>query len=284
MRLFAWIIGILLVIGLTAFIVSRLRMGPNVAASDALIEREFIEYLRTEFPFLVIERPSSRELKLRGPGEESVLLALDNAISDARGLDGGGRKAAYERFTSSVRMWLGGKDASLTDKKESVLPRLVHREFIESMGNADVIARSVGDTPLRMCFVVSENGQAQFLMRSDLAVLGVTENQLDMLALRNARPMVSSEELADIFANPRRLIVIDGGDAFNATRILVLKEMLRPGQVLGVAVPDRDTLVVAADPDESTWNRLAAAARKPASARTIFERPLKVTAEQIEAH
>ena len=281
-----WIaVGVMLVLGglVVAWLNLRGRGGPGL--SDEEIQREVVAHLKLALPTLKVVEEKPRELKLAGPDDQEATMFLDNlivAVNASRGR-AEDRERIYEEFSRPLRVFAGVETRpSVTAQTEKILPRLVHREYLESMGEAAVLNRRLGETPLHVAYVVDEEASVRFITDKDLEELGMSAEQLDELAMKNFRPKLPEGAYRDIMERVGKATILSEGDSFDATRLLLVMERLEPGEVIAAAVPDRDTLVIVPRPEEGTWEKLETVAATPRSSRVILGRPLRVTSLGIE--
>jgi hypothetical protein len=76
--------------------------------------------------------------------------------------------------------------------------------------------------------------------------------------------------------------VLEGGDSFDAERLLPVPGVLGEGEELAAAIPDRDTLVLASPPTDGDWSAMGKLARAPAG-DVLWPEPLRVTSTGIFA-
>ena len=79
-------------------------------------------------------------------------------------------------------------------------------------------------------------------MHEDLAELGLSAAEARERAFRQLRDRMPSAVIREQLSDPK-VATYTAMDSYDAARILVLPELLSPGEQLGVAIPDRDTLV-----------------------------------------
>jgi hypothetical protein len=72
------------------------------------------------------------------------------------------------------------------------------------------------------------------------------------------------------------------GDTFDATRLLLVPEMLNEGEALAIVIPDRDTLGLLPVPADGNWAPIRKLARTPASPYTLLDKPLRATRDGFE--
>jgi uncharacterized protein YtpQ (UPF0354 family) len=281
-----WIaVGVTLVLGglVVAWLNLRRRGRPRL--SDEEIQREVVEHLRRTLPSVTIATEKPREIKLAGPNDQEATMFLDNLIAAVNASRGRmeDRERIYGEFSRPLRVFAGvDTRPSLNDQIDKILPRLVHREYLENMGGAEVLNRRLGETPLHVAYVVDEEASVRFVTVKDLEELGMSAEQLDELAMKNFRPKLPEGAYRDIMERAGKATILSEGDSFDASRLLLVMERLGPGEVIAAAVPDRDTLVIVPRPDEATWAKLETVAATPRSSRVILGRPLRVTSLGIE--
>lgn len=252
-------------------------------ATEEVIEKELAEYLAREFPSLEMDRSHPGDIRIATPEGGRAIVAVQNIVGDAREHDLDGRQRVYGSVARAIRSAITPSAVPLAMKLGRVFPQVVHKEFTESVLGRALLSVPLGETPLRVCYVVEDKGQVEFISKPDQAKERVSEADIIAAARDNAKALVSIEQFEKITRSSKANIV-DGDDVFNATRLLVIMEYLKPGQVLAVALPDRDTLVIWPNPDAAAWLTMEKVAKKPFSSRLIFDRPLRVTSQGIEVH
>jgi uncharacterized protein YtpQ (UPF0354 family) len=259
------------------------RRGPRL--SDDQIQQEVVAHLARTLPTLKVVELKPREIKLHNASGEEATMYLENLIASinaSRGRDED-RARIYDEFTRPLGQYAGVVQvAPIATQTASIFPRLVHREYLDQMAPGDPVHRRIGETPLHVAYVLDEENSVRFITSKDLAELAMTQEQLEALAMGNFRPRLPEKSFREIMERPGKATVISTGDSYDASRVLLLMEHLGAGEVLGVAVPDRDTLVVVPQPDDAAWASLAGIAAKPRSSRVMLGRPLRITSLGME--
>lgn len=279
-------IGVTLVlVGAVLLCINLLRRRRNMNLSDEQIQQEVVDHLARTLPGLSLAENKPGEIKLRNASGEEATMFMDNLIPAVRASRGRPRDRAriYDEFTRPLARYAGvTQEAPIGSQTDRIMPRLVHREYLDNMGPAGPVHRRLGESPLHVAYVLDEEASVRFLVERDLADLGMTIDQVDALAMKNFRPRLPEKAFRDIMERAGKATIISEGDSYDASRLLLMMDRLGPGEALAVAVPDRDTLVVVPNPSEGAWPALEKVAAEPRSSRVILSRPLRVTSTGIE--
>ena len=78
------------------------------------------------------------------------------------------------------------------------------------------------------------------------------------------------------------VVAVHTGDSFDAARLLLVPEALKPGEAVQAAVPDRDLLILSPVPADGDWTRSRAAAKaaygdSAPGVPDLLDRPILVT-------
>lgn len=279
-------IGVTLVlVGVALLTINLLRRRRALRPADSQIQQEVVEHLARTFPTLSVAENAPGVIRLRNASGAEATMHMDNLIPAVRASRGrpGDRARIYQEFINPLARYAGVAEVRpLSSQTERIMPRLVHRDYIESMSGSGPIHKRLGETPLHVAYVLDEGSSVRFLVESDLSELGIDVERLDELAKANFRPRLPEKAFRDIMDRSGKATIISEGDSYDATRLLLILERLAPGRVVAAAVPDRDTLVVVPDPGEEAWPTLERVAATPRSSRVMLPRPLRLTSLGIE--
>ena len=105
---------------------------------------------------------------------------------------------------------------------------------------------------------VDGEGSVRFLVDGDLKALGLSQAELSAQAKKNLARTTSVEMLR---GGLTALLAVNTGDSFDAARLLLVPDALRPGEAVAASVPDRDLLILSPVPPGDVWASLGRAAR-----------------------
>jgi hypothetical protein len=224
-----------------------------------------------------------------GPEDVSIVLVSDTAptsdmlqITHVKPRSHPGR-----RIPVHFRRFAGGRISSWkTESREvdrgKVLPRLVTAEFVgRANANNDLPHRPLGETGLFVAYVEDGENAVRFVMGPLVEEVGLDEDGLYRLSLENLGQTFSFAALRE--SQPDLgITTVKCGDSFDAARLLLIPQDLRPGEAVVALVPDRDTLTLTSVPADGNWAPLVELAKIPDSEHLLLDRPLKVTSAGFE--
>ncbi len=171
---------------------------------------------------------------------------------------------------------------SMETHGDRLMPRLVPGDFRSGLPpGADPPYTAVESLGLEILYVFDAEHSVRYLTKADLDQLGITRDELHERAMGNLRKTLSRESVRSAFEG-RKLISIKNLDSYDATRLLLVPEHLEPGEELGAAIPDRDTLILAEVSADSDWRMFEELAQVPTGDKILLRRPVKVTHEGFE--
>jgi uncharacterized protein YtpQ (UPF0354 family) len=170
------------------------------------------------------------------------------------------RREALHSFTAQVIAFVRGKtaDRRLKDQEQRVYPVIRHVSIAQRQGRKWVVKPHTEETVIAYAL---DNRDGYLLIEKDmLSDAGWTEEQLHQYAMDNLRKLPFSIKTDQVGEN--RIHFISPRDGYAASRIL-LTDLLRQadqekkGNVLGVAIPHHDVLVLADLHDDKGAQMLA---------------------------
>lgn len=162
------------------------------------------------------------------------------------------------------------------------MPRLQPEGFLAGGDAKDPLVRAPSGIPgLVTVFVLDSEASVLYLTESRLAELELDAAGLRDHAFRNLL-RVTPEQPVRSAVEGGALVMLKAGDSFDATRLLLVPQMLRPGEELAAFIPDRETLGLLAVPVDGDWKGIRKLARTPASPYALLDRPLRVRSDGFE--
>jgi hypothetical protein len=167
------------------------------------------------------------------------------------------------------------------ESRDRVKPRLVTPEFFDKMKSrlGALPSRNLYELPLKVVYVLDAPEQMMYLSDDMLKKLQVAPDDVHALALTNLRKSMPAR-VADTVFVAKSTIMMKSMDGFDAARILLVPEVLSPGQRLAAVIPDRDTLGLLPIPDD--WSTIEQLARSNVG-DPLFDCPLLVTSSGVSA-
>jgi hypothetical protein len=254
---------------------------------DASVRRDFVEYLRTNAPDVEVLGVREREISVRTRAGGEGLLSLHNlfaAVAKIDATDRAGREAVFSRFVGMLRQ--GGNAATLTDSdRERVRPRLVNEPFLTRLRgqvkDATIPAVPSGVPGLSVVFVLDSPDSVAYVNDRHLTDLNLSEVDALALAKANLSRAFDRNVVRGVLSDGS-LSVIKTGDTFDAARLLLVPDVLEPGQSIAALIPDRNTLALTVVPPDGDWTGLRKLARS-ADGDPLWPEPLLVTRDGIAA-
>ena len=249
------------------------------------VRREFVAYLSETYPQYEVIAQNNDKLQLRRPDGadgELYLQKLFSAIHAVKANSPEQRWPLYEQFAASLLADVEEYDRALDPATDSarVMPRLVTAEFLAALpADAELPIRPLGKTGLSVAYVLDSPNRVSYLTRKHAAELQLADDDaLHALALANLRKATPADGIRDA-ASGQGLQVFKSMDTYDAARLLLVPENLRPGEGLVAAAPDRDTLALLSMPRE----RAAEFPMTPDNTdHLLLDKPLWVTCDGFE--
>ena len=249
----------------------------------AALRREFRAYLARKRPDLTVAQETGQALFLRGAsGEDLGTLFLHRIYREAP-QDVPGRHVLFDMLIATVSE--GQALAHLgPDDRLRVMPRIVTASALAGMNkqpSADVPSTPLGLGDLSVVFVLDSKNSVAYLSGSQLAELGLDPAAALKVAKENLGRSFDSALVRSAVEKPN-LNVVKALDTYDAARLLLVPELLKPGESLAAMIPDRDTLVLAQAPKDDNWDALTKLARN-AAGDPLFRKPILVTSAGFSA-
>ena len=252
------------------------------------IRREFIAFLKEKFAGLkVVEEHGMYLLVEGGRGFESGIVGLAGlykAAAQPEVRTPKDRREVYEEYLQVLRDGLAVSSHKLDPERDAVnvMPRLVTREFFaEEPALAGAPNVPLGGTGLYVVYVLDGDASVVYLTRDHLKELELTEAELGATAVENLKARSPIEHLVRGAAEKGQVVSVKQLDTYDATRLLLLPDLLRDGETLMAVTPDRDTLVFAGAGDRENLEALEEMLL-PLAEKVLLKRVLRVTSGGIE--
>ena len=209
-------------------------------------------------------------------------LQLVNFYREAIAAGSAGEKDIINTYANIVIESVSPTPLTLEKDQDRILPRLVPGSFFNESKQHGIqsLHEPFFKTGLLVAFVVDSKTSVRYLTEDSLKELGATKEKIREIALQNLRKLVTKDSVQKMLEK-NAMAVFKAGDGHDATRLLLIPECLDPGQVVAVAIPDSDTLVLINTTDLFDWNGFRKVAHM-VSSRPLFDKPLRVTRDTVE--
>lgn len=212
---------------------------------EQIAEAEFRELLSRELPELTVQADPEGFLLLQRPGEdEPIKMNLPRmAARMPEGASAEERQATYASWLEALHQILAPDDVSPAWASK-LLVRLVTPDWMVGLpGQRELVARAVPGLGLYAAVVFDFPTSVRYVTHDDLEPLGLSEDHTHERALQNLRERMPADVIRRHFEE-QTITSYMAMDSYEAARILVIPELLEPGEAIGVAIPDRDSLVL----------------------------------------
>lgn len=219
---------------------------PALGDPSILAPLEFPEFITREHPELTLRLDEDGALLIYPTVDTDSPIVVNLARMASRlphPADREQREEAYEQWLVVLRQILEGRDVA-QDWAERLLVRLVTPEWVAgSTGETDLVVREVDGLGLFCALVFDFPTSVRFVTTTDLQKLGLSEDEAHARAFANFRGRLPASVVRDQLREPKvtRYMAMD---SYEAARILLIPDLLEPGEEIGVAIPDRDSLVL----------------------------------------
>jgi hypothetical protein len=249
----------------------------------ASLRRGLREYLRGERPHLHVVEETSQYFRLADEAGNEVGTLNFQRLYEVAPRSDAERLLAYSRMLGAIDQ--AASLAALTPAdRHAVRPRILHERALAALQASR--RGSTPSVPLGVCglhvvLVLDGEHSVAYLGQEELALLGTSLEEGMELAkanlFRSFDPQVVQRAL-----RAEDTVVVRGDDTYDATRLLLVPQLLSPGDEIAAAIPDRDTLVLLGSPNQNDWALLEDLART-AEGDPLCAVPLRVTHEGITA-
>lgn len=260
------------------------------------VRQELVDHLRRTAPELAITAIHPDRLELAVPGAEPdagatfYLARLYQRIAELPAGDTpelrAGRAAVYDTIVATIREGATGLESLDADaERRNVMPRLVTDDTLAALRSQVAAAGKAlpslpsGVAGLSIVFVLDREAAVAYLTADLLAELKLTPEQALEVGRANLARTFGRDVVRSAVGS-RNINVIKSCDSFDAARVLLVPGYLDAGESVVALIPDRDTLVLTAAPDDGDWAGLRRLARA-AAGDPLWTEPLIVTSDGI---
>jgi uncharacterized protein YtpQ (UPF0354 family) len=251
------------------------------------IRREFIKFLEETSPGAKVVEEHMAYLRAEGPGMEFGLAglgALYRLVAQPEVRTAQDRREVYEKYVEILRQGVAPSTRKLDRERDAgrILPRLVTREFFaEEPTAAGAPNVPVGRTGLFVVYLLDGDPSVVYLTREHLKQIEMSEAEVGHVAIENLRAISPIDRLVRQAMEQKSVVSVKQLDTYDASRLLLLPDLLNDDETLLAAVPDRDTLVFMNQADEADVEGMTGLF-PPTSEKRLLERVLRVTNRGIE--
>ena len=259
------------------------------------VRQELVDHLRRTAPELAITaiHPDRLELAVPGAAPDAgatfYLARLYQRIAELPAGDTpelrAGRAAVYDTIVATIRDGATGLESLDAEaERANVMPRLLTDRALAGMRAQVGAGKALPSLPsgvagLSIVFVLDREASVAYLTGELLAELKLTpESALDLARVNLARTF--SRDVVRSAVASRNISVVKSLDSFDAARLLLVPGYLDAGESLVALIPDRDTLVLTAPPEDGDWHGLRKLANV-ADGDPLWAEPLIVTSAGI---
>lgn len=213
------------------------------------IREDLCARVHQEHPEVKVLGEQMGNLLVRMPdGSEKVWEMADvySRVMQQHGIDSdsSARTGAYRDAISTLFAPDPKAAITLATHGERIKPELIPASALESYpAEAQLVHEPVPGLGLEQIYLFDLGMNRRILTEPDLADLGIDRETLNRTALANLRQDFPPNMVSGVFSGEGGT-ACQMGDGFDAARLLLIPEMLKPGQVVLAAVPHRDMLLL----------------------------------------
>jgi hypothetical protein len=255
-----------------------------VRSRHTALRRGFRDYLAERRPDLTVTAETSDSLTLQDSEKNEIGTLYLHRLYREAPADPEGWREAFGKVLGALEDAEAAQTLDPEEVRRRILPRIVGEAFLaasarESSRQVPTVALPVDG--LFVTFVLDSEHSVAYLPSDQLAELGLDPAAALALAKQNLSRTLASAVVREVMTS-RSIRVMKLLDTYDAARLLLLPDLLEPGETLVALIPDRDTLVLAHPPEDGSWAALEAIA-KAAEGEPLYPRPLLVTPDGISA-
>lgn len=253
------------------------------------VRRGFVAYLKERDPSveIVTEHEGAVVFRNAEEGESTFFLhKLYSTIAAAKEDTPETRREAYQWFydslTETQAINKAGEPFTIEKHGDRIMPRLVDRGHLAGLQKVGPLPHTpIPELGLAAVYVLDAPGSVMYLTEHQATEVGLDAAGFHQRALVNLDRMWPTKVMnAALQHEP--VVVIQGRDTYEAARLLLIPSRLDEGEELAVAIPDRDTIVIAVVPPDGEWSNLRQLARMPSTENVLLNRPVRVTRAGFE--
>jgi hypothetical protein len=256
------------------------------------VRLELVDHLQREVPDLAIVQVRAARLVFRTPGGGEGTFHLDRFYAALAACPTqqtaeaeAARRSVFATTAQALREALAGAALDPVRDRDKLRPRLLPDTALASMRHASgagaLPAWPSGVAGLSVVLVLDREASVLYLTAEQLQELGLGHDEALALAKANLARTFGRDAVRHAVADRRAINVIKSCDTYDAARLLLVPEYLESGETLAALIPDRDTLVLVAPPDDGDWSTHRQLAKR-AAGDPLWSEPLLVTPAGIE--
>jgi hypothetical protein len=277
--------------GLVASIVVILGIWARRAWRTA-VRAELVDYLQREVPEIAIAKVHASRLVFSVPGAggegtfhlqrfyEALAACPARQTAEAEAA----RQEVFATTAQALREAVHGLALDPARDRQKLRPRLLTDAAVASMrrqpGAASLPAWPAGVAGLSVVLVLDRPASVVYLTGEHLQALGLEADEALALAKANLAATFARDAVRTALGDRQTISVIKSCDTYDAARLLLVPDYLEAGESIAALIPDRDTLVLIAPPEDGDWDRHRTLARH-AAGDPLWAEPLLVTRDGI---
>lgn len=237
---------------LLAIVLAYLIFSWSIVSFRKRIRGEFIAFLSAEAPDVAVVETAERSLLLRMPEGDEGELNLERMFQAIAALDSADQASREEVYRTTLGAIRSGGDLTAVDRSElsaRLRVRIISdRRRAELEGTADslLVARPLGAADLVAVVVIDSPRSVRYLTLAEASELGLDATDALGMAIANHRDRFPTELVSSALEGD--VVVLDPGDGYGSTLLVLVPEHLGPGQRLLAFLPGDDGLVLVAPP------------------------------------
>lgn len=256
------------------------------------LRKKMIAFLCEKHPEVEVVKECEHFLSVRLSDGVEGQMFLHNVYSELVKLkvdDLDGHRIVFEHCLSPMieELRIANAPLSFMTHGSRLFPRIVNEATRKQLESLDTTAEKVlpsctlEGTPLHVVYVLDSPGAVRYLTHHDLQELAVSISSLHDQTLQNLSKIFPQEMVRKV-VEEQVTVSLKTLDTYDASRLLLVREYLNPGESLVALIPDRDTLTLCPWPANGDCSEFRKLAKIPFSDKLIFDGVLRVTASNIE--
>jgi hypothetical protein len=248
----------------------------------AVVRNAFRTYLAEQRPDLTVVEETTDSLALRrADGTELGTVYLDRLYREV-GDDTSEWPALFAKMIGALAEAEAAEHLGDAEIRRRILPRIVNEAFLVAARRelpGEITAVPLPVDGLFVVFVLDSPNSVAYLPADRLRELGLDPPAALALAKENLSGSLASAVVREVMESSD-VRVVKTLDTYDAARLLLLPDVLAPGETVVAMIPDRDTLILARAPEDGDWAALNDLAEAPGG-ESLHPRPLRVTRDGI---
>lgn len=259
----------------------------------AAVRAELVAYLRRDVPDVAIAEVHASRIVFALPGAAGgtatfhlarFYAALAACPTHQTAEAEAARRAVFATTAQALRESAMGAALDPARDREKLRPRLLTDDAVASMrrqpGAASLPAWPSGVAGLAVVLVLDREASVVYLTAEHLQDLALAHDEALALAKANLAATFGRDAVRHAVDDRKTINVIKSCDTYDAARLLLVPDYLEAGESIAALIPDRDTLVLIAPPDDGDWSPHRTLA-KNAAGDPLWTEPLIVTRQGI---